>query len=86
MRFATICIVVSLAFAIIAVAIKATPEPKLVEPEPQSWRNYEVGKLDVFEWTDEWGRVCTAISMDMQSDVAVDCDYPQRNTPYDAPR
>lgn len=81
MRVASIMIVVALAVSITLAAISSRTEPKLVEPQPQRWRAYEVGAMDVYEWRDEWGRVCTALRMDMQAPIAIDCDYPQRNTP-----
>lgn len=81
MRVASIVMVLALALAIGITAISKAPEPKLVEPQPQRWRTYEVGVITVYEWHDEWGRVCTALRADMQAPLAIDCDWPQRNTP-----
>ena len=74
-------IITAVVFALLGFAMLSKPEPKLVEPEPQRWRSYVIDRADVYEWRDDWGRVCTWTYTRGGREQALDCDYPQENTP-----
>jgi hypothetical protein len=70
-------------FILIAIGIAQT-EPKLVDPEPQRWRTYTIDSdMHIYEWRDDWGRVCTWTTRAGGREQALDCDWPQLNTPRD---
>lgn len=67
---------------LIIVAIAQT-QPKPIEPVkplPERWRKYDVGTAEIYEWRDQWGRVCTMVRIGGQG-ATLDCEYPQRGTP-----
>lgn len=71
-------------FILIAIGIAHT-EPKLVDPEPQRWRKYVLDSdMHVYEWRDDWGRVCTWTTRPGGREQALDCDFPYRSTPNDS--
>lgn len=66
---------------LIAIGIAQT-QPEPVEPVPQRWRKYVIDSdMHVYEWRDDWGRVCTWSTRAGGREQALDCDYPQENTP-----
>jgi hypothetical protein len=52
-------------------------EAPQAEPAPRNWRNYTVNKIDVYEWRDGFGRVCTFTKLFGGREQALDCDWPQ---------
>jgi hypothetical protein len=70
-------------FILIAIGIAQT-QPGPIEPLPQRWRTYIIDTdMHVYEWRDDWGRVCTWTKLNGGRDHALDCDWPQLNTPRD---
>lgn len=62
--------------AVIGATIYEPTGPSRTEPVPQPWRNYSIDKVDIYEWKDQWGRVCTFTKLYGGREQALDCDWP----------
>lgn len=80
--FAVFLIVAVMTLAVLISCSGSSSEVEVGKFEPKRWRNYKIDdRVQVYEWRDDWGRVCTWTKLYGGREQALACDWPQLNTP-----